>query len=370
MAPSGMTRRTFLAATGSVAVACATRKVTVSAPPPKLKLLILGGTNFIGPHIVDALLARGHTVTLFNRGKTHAELFPQLEKLRGDRDGDLKALVGRKWDAVIDPSGFVPRIVRASAELLAPNIGHYVFISSISVYPEGATKVGMNEDDAVAELPAGAEASEEVPKYYGALKAACEKTVAQVLPGRSSSVRPGLIVGPRDPTDRFTYWPVRVARGGEVLAPGNGDDPVQFIDARDLARFLVTVVEQRATGTFNATGPAARLSIRELLQACKRAAGSDARFVWVDAKFLEEQKVSPWSDLPVWAGSDPTNAFAQIDCRRAIGRGLTFRSAEETARDTLAWWATLPEERRAKLRTGLSADRETAVLSAWSKRKA
>ena len=369
MAQSGMTRRTFLAATGATLAACATHKVM---PPQqtKLKVLVLGGTNFIGPHTVEALLARGHTVTLFNRGKTHAELFPQLEKLHGDRDGHLEALAGRKWDVVIDPSGFVPRIVRASAELLAPNIGHYVFISSISVFPEGATKVGMNEDDAVAQMPPGQEKSEDVPKFYGALKSECEKTVAEVLPGRATTVRPGLIVGPGDPTDRFTYWPVRVARGGEVLAPGSGSDPVQFIDARDLAKFLVTVVEDKLMGTFNATGPAQKLTIRELLEACKRGSQSDARFVWVDSKFLEDEKVSAWSDLPVWAGSGPDNAFAQIDCRRAIAKGLTFRPAEETARDTLSWWRTLPEERRAKQRTGLTAERETAVLEAWSKHKA
>jgi 2'-hydroxyisoflavone reductase len=369
MAQTGLTRRTFLAATGATLAACATHKV-VPTQQTKLKVLILGGTGFIGPHFVEALMARGHTITLFNRGKTHADLFPQLEKLRGDRDGHLEALAGRKWDVVLDDAGFVPRIVRASAELLGPNIGHYVYISSISVFPQGATKVGMNEDDPVEQLPAGEEKSEDVPKFYGALKAVCEKTVAEVVPGRATTIRPGLIVGPGDPTDRFTYWPVRVAKGGEVLSPGSGDDPVQFIDARDLAKFVVQVVEGKITGTFNATGPAQKLTIRGLVEACKRASQSDAKFVWVDSKFLDDQKVSAWSDLPVWAGSGPDNAFAQIDCRRGIAHGLVFRSAEETARDTLSWWRTLPEDRRAKQRTGLSADRETAVLEAWSKHKA
>jgi len=367
-----MSRRRFLFATGAtLAAACAARGTRPeAASPPRRKVLILGGTNFIGPHIVEALLARGHTVTLFNRGKTHAELFPQLEKLRGDRDGHLEALAGRKWDTVIDPSGFVPRLVRASAELLAPNVGHYVFISSISVYPDDARVPGMNEDHPVAQLPAGEEKSENVPKYYGALKAACEKTVAEVVPGRATSVRPGLIVGPGDPTDRFTYWPVRVARGGDVLAPGSGDDPAQFIDARDLALFLVQVVEQKITGLYNATGPAQRLAIRDVLASCKRVSNSDARLVWVDAKFLDEEKVSPWSDLPVWTGSGADSAFAQIDCRRGIAKGLRFRNLDDTVRDTLAWWRAQPESRQAKLRAGLSAERETALLEAWSKRKA
>src|SRR5689334_21102242 len=299
MAQSGMTRRTFLAATGATLAACATHGV-VPATQTKLKVLVLGGTGFIGPHFVRALVERGHTVTLFNRGKTHAELFPELEKLRGDRDGHLEALAGRKWDVVLDDAGFVPRIVRASAELLGPNIGHYVFISSISVYPEGATKVGMNEDDAVAQMPAGEEKSEDVPKFYGALKAVCEKTVAEVIPGRATTIRPGLIVGPGDPTDRFTYWPVRVARGGEVLAPGDPSDPVQMIDARDLGAWVVRAFEEQHTGVYNAVGPAKPLGVGELLGEIKAALAASARFTWVDAAFLEKEKVEPWSDMPVW----------------------------------------------------------------------
>jgi len=250
-----MNRRSFLLASlaACAAPAVSSKPTATTTPPAKKKVLVLGGTGFIGPHIVRALLARGHTVTLFNRGKTHAELFPELEKLHGDRDGHLEALANRTWDAVIDDAGFAPRIVKMSAELLAPNVQQYVFISTISVY-KAFDRPNLDETAPVDTLEDPA--SEDVKKDYGALKAACEKVVEQAMPGRAANIRPGLIIGPGDPTGRFTHWPSRLAEGGEVLAPGDGSTPVQWIDVRDLAAWLVTVVEQNITGTYNAIGPA------------------------------------------------------------------------------------------------------------------
>ena len=328
-----------------------------------LKILILGGTGFLGPHLVESARARGHGITLFNRGKTHPELFPDVEKLRGDRDGKLDALQGRKWDAVVDTSGYVPRIVRMSAELLAPAVKQYVFISSISVYPDDV-KPGANEGTPVQEL--SEPGSEEVRKHYGALKALCERAAEAAMPGRATNVRPGLIVGPGDPTDRYTYWPVRIDRGGEALVPGTPEDPVQYVDARDLAAWIVHVVESRTVGVYNATGPERRLGIGAMLASCRKAARAPAALSWVPEKFLDEHKVSAWTDMPVWTGA--SGGLSSIDCTKAIRAGLRFRSADDTAKDTLAWWNTLPDERRKKLRAGLSPEREQEVLAAWKAR--
>jgi 2'-hydroxyisoflavone reductase len=357
------------AALGSLwAVGCASTREGGGAPPKK-KILILGGTGFLGPALVELARPRGHTVTLFNRGKTQPHLFPDVEKLQGDRDGNLKALEGRKWDAVIDTSGYVPRIVRASAELLAPNVGQYLFVSTISVYKD-MSQSGIDESAPVATVED--EKTEDVSQHYGALKALCEKAAEAAMPGRATIVRPGLIVGPGDPTDRFTYWPVRVARGGEVLAPGDGQDPVQFIDVKDLAAFMLGLVESKVTGIFNATGPVQTLSMRGLLEACKQANGGDATFTWADAAFLEEQKVRPWMDMPVWIPRSDKEAggVGRVSNARALERGLTFRPVVDTARDTLAWFKTQPPERQAKLRAGLSAEREREVLAAWHQRAA
>jgi 2'-hydroxyisoflavone reductase len=335
------------------------------APPPEpRRLLILGGTGFLGPPMVEIARQRGHTVTLFNRGKTNPGLFPDVEKLQGDRDGNLTALEGRGWDAVVDTSGYVPRVVRASAELLAPSVEQYVFISSISVYSE-ERRPGMDERQSpLAAMPPGEEKSEDVPRHYGALKAASEKAAEEAMPGRTTTVRPGLIVGPGDPTDRFTYWPVRMDRGGEALAPGDGSDPVQVIDVRDLAAWLVLVVEEKHLGVFNGVGP--EIPMRDLVGACVAAASDPARPVWVPASFLAEQGVAPWRDMPAWVprGGD-LQAFASVPPAAAIARGLTLRPIADTARDTLAWWKTLPEERRASPRAGLAPEREKEVLAAW-----
>jgi 2'-hydroxyisoflavone reductase len=339
---------------------------TPLAAPPAQRILILGGTGFLGPDVVEAARARGHVVTLFNRGKTNPHLFPDLEKLHGDRDGQLDALKDRAWDAVVDTSGYVPRVVRMSAELLAPSVKQYVFISSVSVYADNS-RPGMDETTRLEELKQPD--SENVREHYGALKALCEQAAEAAMPGRVTNIRPGLIVGPEDPTDRFTYWPVRTKRGGEVLAPGSGRDPVQVIDARDLGAWVVRCIEDRTVGVYNAVGPASRTTMADVLATCREAAGSDARLTWVDAKFLEEQQVAAWSDMPAWVPAEGEYAgFGSVSARKAMDRGLTFRPLLDTCRDTLSWWATLPAERQGKLRAGLAPEREAAVLQAWHAR--
>ncbi len=342
------------------------------APGRPLNLLILGGTRFLGPALVQVAQARGHTLTLFNRGKSNPGLFPEVEKLQGDRDPNhgegLKALEGRKWDAVIDTSGYVPRIVKASAELLAPNVGQYVFVSSISVYKEMA-KADLNEADAVATMPD--ETKEEVDDLsYGPLKALCEQAAEAALPGRTLNIRPGLIVGPDDGSDRFTYWPLRVAKGGEVLAPGDGEDPVQIIDARDLAAFIIRNVERRTAGIFNVTGPVQPMKMKGMLETLREATGSDARFTWVDTAFLDQQKVAAFADMPAWVPrTGPERGVGNVRIAKAVQAGLVTRPLADTARDTLAWFQGLPPDRQEKLRSGLSAEREKEVLAAWHQAK-
>lgn len=339
-----------------------------------MRILILGGTAFLGPELVDAARARSHEITLFNRGRTNPHLFPDLEKLRGDRDPDkgegLKALEGRAWDAVIDTSGYVPRIVSASAQMLAPRVKQYVFVSSISVYPQdtraGADEsapVGTMDDETVETMGANFE-------NYGPLKALCEQAVERAMPGRAANVRPGLIVGPGDPTDRFTYWPVRIDRGGEVLAPLPQDAPVQFIDVRDLAEWIIKVVEDGHAGVFNATGPRGRLTFAELLHGCKAATSSVASFTWVAPDFLQEQGVRPWMGLPLWLPGASESAMATINIGKALSRGLTFRPLAVTAMDTLEWHKrTRPSDHAfGEPRAGLRAEKEAAVLKAWRER--
>jgi 2'-hydroxyisoflavone reductase len=338
-----------------------------AARPRPRRILVLGGTGFLGPAVVEAARARGHALTLFNRGKTRPELFPDVEKLRGDREGRLDALRGRRWDAVVDTSGYVPRIVRMSAELLAKSVGRYLFISSISVYRDDLPP-GADETAPLATLQDPA--SEDVRAHYGPLKALSERAAEAALPGRVAVVRPGLIVGPGDPTDRFTYWPVRLERGREVLAPGDGGDPAQLVDVRDLAAFLVGAIEREETGVYNAVGPAERVGMRTLLEDARRGVGSQAELLWIPWAFLKEQGVSPWSDLPVWVpAGEPGSGIAAVSNARALAKGLVFRPIPETARDTLSWWGTLPAERRAKLRAGLSPEREGEVLAVWRARQ-
>ncbi|MEJ7597868.1 MAG: NAD-dependent epimerase/dehydratase family protein [Kofleriaceae bacterium] len=340
------------------------------APKPAAKqtILVLGGTGFLGPHVVAAAQARGHTLTLFNRGKTHPGLFPEVEKLQGGRDGKLDALVGRKWDAVVDTSGYVPRIVKLSAELLAPNINQYVFISTISVYADHA-KVGADE---TAKLSTIADpTNEEVKVNYGALKALSEQAAEAALPGRVTNIRPGLIIGPGDPTGRYSHWATRMAEGGEVLCPGTGATPTQYIDGRDLGVWIVKAIEDRAVGVFNALGPAERVTMKATLDGTNEGAGGKGKPVWVDAAFLEQHGVAPWSELPMWFDTTGEMAgFGTMSNARAVKAGLSFRPIRDTARDTLAWLDTLtdPAERTKFRSTGIARDKELKVLAAWKAR--
>jgi nucleoside-diphosphate-sugar epimerase len=319
-----------------------------------VKLLVLGGTAFLGRHTVDAALERGDEVTIFTRGRTNPELFPEVEHLVGDRDGDLGALAGRRWDGVVDTSGYVPRVMRQSAELLRDAVGRYVFVSSISVYAGFATPVDEGSPLAPLEDPA----NEDVEAEYGALKAACERVVDEVFGERGASVRAGLIVGPHDPTDRFTYWPRRLAAGGDVLAPGDPDAPVQFIDARDLAAWLVRLAAEGPGGVFNATGPAEPLTLGALLERAIAAVGSDARLVWADEQRILDADVQPWMELPLWVPGAASAGFMRADTRRALAAGLRFRPAEETVLDTLAWSREAGEQRPT-----LTREKEREILA-------
>jgi 2'-hydroxyisoflavone reductase len=319
-----------------------------------VKLLVLGGTKFLGRAAVETALARGHEVTLFNRGETNPELFPEAEKLHGDRTADLSQLQGREWDAVLDPSGHIPAVVRASAEALCGHAGYYLFISSVSAY---ASLAGPNDEDSpLAELGDMPE-DRMLEDYsnYGPLKVLCERTVAEAFGDRHAIVRPGLIVGAHDPTGRFTYWPHRVARGGEVLAPAPPDSTVQFIDVRGLGPWLIDLSERQAPGAYNATHPGR--SWREVLETCREVAGSDATFRWVPDTFLVEHDVGEWMELPMWIQSSDQAGIHEADVSRALAAGLTFRPLEETVRDTLDLAGTTPE-------AGLTAEREAELLAA------
>lgn len=335
-----------------------------------MNLLILGGTGFLGPHTVNAALARKHTVTLFNRGRTNPNLFPELEKLAGDRKDPeaLKQLAGRKFDAVIDTSGYFPKHVTMTAELLAPNVKQYVFISTISVYAMRRGGGRIDENSPVGTLPDPTVESR-APEAYGPLKAYCEQAAEAAMPGRVANIRPGLIVGPEDPTDRFTYWPARLDRGGEVLCPGPADTPIQYIDARDLAEFIVTTIENGHVGVYNAVGPMHPHTIADLVHACRAATTSDAKLTWADAQFLLENQVGPWMEMPLWIPDtgDGDSAMSTVDNRKASSVGLRFRPMADTVRDTLAWSQTRPADHR--WGAGLAAEKEQRVLKAWHDRK-
>ncbi len=317
-----------------------------------MKLLILGGPRFLGRALADAALVGGHELTFFNRGTTNAELYPDVERLVGDRGGDLAAFGGRSWDAVIDTSGFLPDAVRASAEALA-GCGLYCFVSSISVYADFSRPV--DEESAVAELgdlPRDGVTNES----YGALKALCEQAVAEIFEERALVIRPGLITGPHDPTGRFTYWPHRFARGGEVLVPGPSERPHQSVDVRDLAEWAVALCECEGSGVFNATHPG--LTWDDLVAACRTVAPTDVDVVWVPSEFLVEQEVGEWMELPLWI-ADPALAYAdRVDVTRALATGLRFRLLEETVRGAL-------EHAETTAAAGLSPERETALLAKW-----
>src|SRR5213594_2853701 len=371
----GMNRRRFLKMCTASAVALRATSTSLFAEKTvkPMRILVLGGTGFTGRYQVRYALSRGHKVTTFNRGKTHPGESPdEVEQLIGDRNGQLDALRNRQWDVVIDDPTTLPAWVRDAAQILKGNVERYVFISTVSVYSD--TGQGVDEKAPLAKYDGPDPYKETIEavkasgyKTYGPLKALSEHEVEKWFPGKALIIRPGLIVGPGDPSDRFTYWPVRIDRGGEVLAPGKPSDPVQFIDARDLAEWTIRMVENRETGTYNATGPAKPLVIGGMLDETKAAMKSNATFTWVAEYFLTQQKVEPWSDMPVWTGKESGLARAKIG--RALSKGLTFRPLADTARDTLAWFKSLPQERQSKLRAGLTPEREAEVLAAWKKSK-
>jgi len=338
-----------------------------------LRILILGGTAFLGPAEVEYALARGHSVTLFNRGRTNPHLFPDVEKLVGDRaEPDYSALEGREWDAVIDNSANVASWVRGAAAVLKEKAGRYLFVSSISAHKDNSI-IGQTEDGPVfskEEYDEAMASGEGMGATFGPNKAQAERDTFEAFGDRGIVVRPGLIVGRGDRSHRFTYWPVRIDRGGEVMAPGDGTDWAQIVDVMDLGQFLVHLVEEDASGTFVATGPEAPLTMAGMLYGIRAITSSPVTFTWVDSDFLQEHEVGGWMEMPVWV--HPTvemRGFSSYDCSKAIAAGLSFRPLADTARDTLDWWKSLPEEEQA-MRTGIDPEKEARVLAAWHARNA
>jgi 2'-hydroxyisoflavone reductase len=325
-----------------------------------VRLLFIGGTKFLGRATVEEALRRGHEVTLFNRGETNPDLFSETEKLRGDRAADLSPLAGREWDAVIDPSGYVPHVVRASAEALAGSVGHYLFVSSISAYGDHSDR--NHEGSPTAELgdwPIDELVMDDEGGNYGPLKALCEQVVAEIYPNRHTTVRAGLIVGAHDPTGRFTYWPHRVARGGEVLAPGRPERTVQFVDVRDLAAWMLDAAERGVTGTFNATNPGVPWGA--VLETARATTGAAVTLTWVSDDFLAEHEVGEWMELPLWLRDPDWVGMHMADVSKALEDGLTFRPLEDTIRETL----DLAEPTDS---AGLKPERERELLRAWAAR--
>jgi 2'-hydroxyisoflavone reductase len=371
------TRRLFIKLSAAAGTALSVGPLFAEKSAKSLRILILGGTGFTGPFQIQYALKRGHKITTFNRGKTHPGETPEgVEQLIGDRNGQLDALKNRQWDVVIDNPTSAPVWVRDAAQILKGNVDRYVFISTISVYAD-TSKPGTDESAPLAKYT-GPDAMKEsresiiASKFalYGPLKALSEQEAEKWFPKKTLIIRPGLIVGPRDETDRFTYWPMRVDRGGEVLAPGAPSDPVQFIDGRDLAEWTIRMVENGETGIYNATGPVKQLGIGDMLETVKSALSSSAKFTWVNADFLEAQKVAPWSDMPVWIPPRGEEAGGnQISNKRALAKGLIFRAMADTTRDTVAWFKSQPQDRQSKLKAGLSPERETEVLAAWHKQQ-
>ncbi len=322
-----------------------------------LRILVLGGTVFLGRHLVEAAVAAGHEVTLFNRGQSEPRVFSQLEQIHGDRDGGLAPLRDRRWDAVVDTSGRLPRLVAASVAALA-RAGQYLFVSSISVYRD-VSSPGIRENAPAKTL--SRPDSEDEGTDYGALKFLCEEEVRSAFGERATIVRPGLIVGPWDPSDRFTYWPARLDRGGDVLVPGRPDRRIQFVDGRDLAAFMLRLVEQRIPGTFNAGQPPGAVTMGTLMAACQAVAAKPSRLYWVDDAWLTQEGVGQWMELPLWINPTPDRkGFYEVDCTLAHEAGLTHRSLAETVRDTLSWHRE--REPHSWTQTGLATERERDLL--------
>jgi 2'-hydroxyisoflavone reductase len=359
------TRRGLLKAGAGVALALAAGRLAAGEKKPGT-LLILGGTGFIGPHLTEQALARGFIVTHFNRGRRDATV-EGVETLIGDRKGQLDALRGRRWDAVIDDTGYIPKFVKLSSDLLAPNTGYCLFVSSISAY---ASFAKPNDESSPRGVLVNPDEEDITDESYGPMKARCEDYVRQAFAGRSSVVRPGYIVGPLDPTDRFTYWPVRVAQGGEMAVPGTPADPIQIIDVRDLARFMLDLVERRTGDVFNVVTAPGAITMGALIDTSRQISGADTRATWIDEDFVarqlkpEEMNFAPWGPMRgEEAGASLTSSA------RAVKAGLATRALSDTVRDTLAWHETLPAERKARLRSGLAPEREVELLTAWHARK-
>jgi 2'-hydroxyisoflavone reductase len=386
-------RRTFLkisAAAGSAVGFGALPRLAWAAGPigdapssiarakKSLNILILGGTGFTGPEQVEYAIARGHKVTLINRNKTRPDFFKgRVEQLVGDLNGDMSALAGKKFDVVIDNPTTLPAWVRNVAQYMKGNTDHYIFISTVSAYKDDK-HTWADESDVLAQVPDGVDPyavpADKARSLYGPLKAFSEKEVEKHYPGKNTIIRPGLIVGPLDVSDRFTYWPYRIDKGGEILAPGDGNDPVQIIDSRDIAEWTVRMAENRTFGTYNATGPIKPLTMAEMLYGIKAVTMNDAQFTWVPADFLREQKVRAWSNMPVWEPDGPDNgAFSRRNIAKALAAGLTFRPLAVTAKETLDWNKTRPAVELQALsegkRAGVSAQREAEVLAAWKAKK-
>jgi 2'-hydroxyisoflavone reductase len=361
-------RRNFIKNASLTGAAMATLPMSslISASGKKLNILILGGTGFLGPHTVNSALAQGHSVTLFNRGKTNPGLFSQLETIKGDRNtDDVKKLAGRKWDAVIDTSAYYPRSVNMALDVLKNNIKQYLLVSTISVYADWS-KVGMDETSPTGKM---ADPSDEkiTGESYGPLKALCEQAAQTQMPGKVSVIRPGLIVGPRDKTDRFTYWPVRIKKGGKILAPGDGSDFIQYIDVRDLAEWMIYCLEHKVLGIYNAQSNGGDITIGKLLKTCVEQLNPKAELVWVPTEFLEKHKVAAWQEMPTWIPAKGEYAGSgTMSSKKAYTNGLKERPIEKVVNDCYHWFTSLAKERQAKLKAGISPEKEAKVLKAWS----
>ena len=360
------TRRDFIGAAVLAAGVSATglplfaRAGERHAADEPLDILILGGTGFIGPHMVREAMRRGHSVTLFNRGRTNAALFPDLETIKGDRDGGLDGLKGRRWNAVIDNSGYVPRHVEDSARLLSPHCDRYVFVSTISVYRD---IMAARDEDAPLATIADESIEEVTGETYGALKALCEKRAAsEIGDDRLTILRPTFICGPGDRTDRFTYWPVRTRKGGAMLWPGTPADTIQIVDVRDLANFTIDCLEQSINGIYNAVNPPQSYSMGELLEDCRAVTAGKVEPVWIPQGFLADNGMNPGAQLPVWTGSE---SGLSLSGERAFAAGFHHRPERETIRDLMTWWDTLPRERRNALRAGPGVESEADVIAAF-----
>jgi 2'-hydroxyisoflavone reductase len=378
MKKTGTSRRDFLRATaaaggalglglvpGAGAYPQANALIAHAGSEEKLKILVLGGTGFIGPHTVQYAMDRGHEITLFNRGRSNTHLFPELEKLVGDRNGDLESLRGRRWDVCFDNNASNIDWVEYSTEFLKDSVDRYHYVSSRSAYSDlSSIPMGIHAPTFTFETAGVEPGAERLP--YGLQKALCERQVQKIFPEHSTIFRPGLIIGPGDHTDRFTYWPVRIHRGGEVLAPSDGYDPVQIIDVRDFTEWMVRVAENEYNGVFNCVGPATPRPMAELLYGIRAVTTAETTFTWVPLSFLAEHEVRPYSEMPVWLPPTPgREGFARFDLTPEVKRGFTFRPLAVTTKDTLDFHFSRPLERQQQLRAGISAEREAEVLAAW-----